>query len=112
MKPWQPCKHCYLRDSYCENAEREQPCVPVQEYLESDYKIKQLQKNLEVSEKEHYKTLQQLSIATKALEETKRRIESFNEDPMNKISFMAYGTLHDCLGVAKKALKEIDVVGT
>ena len=51
-----------------------------------------------------------LDIAVKALKETKRRIESFNDDPMNKISFMAYGTLHDCLDVAKKALKEVEVV--
>lgn len=51
-----------------------------------------------------------LAIATKALKETKRRIEDFNDDPMNKIGFMAYGTLHECLTVAKKALREMEGV--
>lgn len=51
MKPWKPCEHCYLKDKYCENAEREQPCVPVQEYLESGYEIKRLQKKLEIATK-------------------------------------------------------------
>lgn len=103
MKPWQPCKHCYLRDSYCENAEREQPCVLVQEYLESSYKIKQLQKNLEVSEKEHYKTLQQLSIATKALREYARGDSDAGD-----------GCLYEmpAPSLAQQALKEIDLVGT
>lgn len=99
MKPWQPCKHCYLRDSYCENAEREQPCVPVQEYLESVYKIKRLQKNLEVSEKEHYKALQQLSIATKALEE-------YADPQMWEMDGFCYKDGD----VARQALKEMEKV--
>lgn len=72
MKTWKPCEYCYLKDKHCENAEKGLPCVPVQEYLKSGYEIKRLQNLLEVSEKEHYKTLQQLAIATKALEEYKR----------------------------------------
>ena len=51
MKPWKPCEHCYLKDKYCENAEREQPCAPVQEYLESGYEIKLLQRKLEIATK-------------------------------------------------------------
>ena len=69
MKPWKICEHCYLKDKYCENAEREQPCNPVQEYLESTSKIKRLQNLLDVSEREYYKILQQLAIATKDLKE-------------------------------------------
>lgn len=92
MKPWKPCEHCYLRDKHCENAEREQPCIPVQEYLESSSKIKRLQNLLDVSENEHYKTIQQLAIATKALQ------------------YYAEGTLGS--SVARQALKEIDLVGT
>jgi hypothetical protein len=38
------------------------------EYKQLVSKTEQLQKNLEVSEKAHYKTLEQLRIATKALE--------------------------------------------
>lgn len=107
MKPWQPCKHCYLRDSYCENAEREQPCVPVQEYLESSYKIKQLQKNLEVSENEHYKTLQQLAIATKALREYAEDTYWWSTKYMDEAIFREKG-----YEIAQQALKEIDLVGT
>lgn len=51
MKPWKPCEHCYLKDKYCENAERELPCVPVQEYLERGYEIKRLQKKLDIAVK-------------------------------------------------------------
>jgi len=57
---------------------------------------------------EEYKRLQtQLDISKKALEEIKTRIEDFNDDPMNKIGFMAYGTLHECLDTTKKALKAV-----
>lgn len=52
----------------------------------------------------------QLEIATKALREIRKRIEDFNDDPMNKIGFMAYGTLHECLKESKKALKEMEGV--
>ena len=96
MKPWKPCEHCYLRDKYCENAEREQPCIPVQEYLESGYEIKRLQNLLEVSEKEHYKTLQQLAIAVNALR------EYANCKPTEWMTCVT----------ADKALKEIDLVRT
>lgn len=49
-----------------------------------------------------------LEIATKALKEIRKRIEDFNDDPMNKIGFMVYGTLHECLKESKKALKEME----
>ena len=58
-------------------------------------------------ENEHIKLKTQLGIATKALREIRKRIEDFNDDPMNKIGFMAYGTLHECLKESKKALKEM-----
>ena len=51
-----------------------------------------------------------LEIATKALREIRKRIEDFNDDPMNRIGFMAYGTLHECLKESKKALKEMEGV--
>ena len=70
MKPWKPCEHCYLKDKHCENAEREQPCVPVQEYLESSSKIKRLQILLGIYEKK-------LNIATKALNRI-REIYAYN----------------------------------
>lgn len=62
MKPWKPCEHCYLKDKYCENAEREQPCVPVQEYLERGYEIKRLQKKLEIATKALKKALKDYEI--------------------------------------------------
>lgn len=106
MKPWKPCEHCYLRDKYCENAEREQPCIPVQEYLESSSEIKRLQNLLEVSEKEHYKTLQQLDIATKALKEY--TIDNWNfEDEYYNYPLGSGGWCH-----AEEALQEIELVGT
>jgi hypothetical protein len=58
--------------------------------------IKHLQTLLEVSEKEHHKTLQQLAIATKALE------EYANCKPTEWMTCVT----------ADKALKEIDLVGT
>lgn len=103
MKPWKPCEHCYLGDKYCENAERELPCVLVQEYLKSGYEIKRLQNLLEVSEKEHYKTLQQLSIATKAL----KRYEDKQNWDIRGVSFMKY---NKGFTVARQALKEIEEV--
>lgn len=48
-----------------------------------------------------------LEIAAKALKEIRKGIEDFNDDPMNKIGFMAYGTLHECLKKSKQALKEM-----
>lgn len=117
MKPWKPCEHCYLRDKYCENAEREQPCVPVQEYLESTSEIKRLQNLLEMSENEHYKTLQQLSIATKALreyanEENWRTATTIINTDYFEFEYSMYGLKDSGFEEAQKALKEIDLVGT
>lgn len=98
MKLWKPCEHCYLKDKYCENTEREQPCIPVQEYLESSSEIKRLQILLGVSEKK-------LDIVVKALKE----YENKQNWDKKGISFMKYNKGYI---LAKKALKEIDLVGT
>lgn len=58
--------------------------------------IEMLQNRLEVAEKEHYKTLQQLAIARKALREYAN---------CKSTEWMT------CV-IADKALKEIDLVGT
>lgn len=115
MKPWKPCEHCYLRDKYCENAEREQPCVPVQEYLDSGYEIKRLQNLLEMSEKEHYKTLQQLAIATKALREYADEnswVDCKTVDDDFEYIERKCAWYTDGYEPAQKALKDIDLVGT
>lgn len=57
---------------------------------------------------ENMKLKKQLEIATKALREIRKRIEDFNDAPMNKIGFIAYGTLHECLKESKKVLKEME----
>ena len=103
MKPWKPCEHCYLKDKHCENAEREQPCVPVQEYLESSSKIKRLQILLGMYEKKYYKTLQQLAIATKALEEY-----ATNESYKLCVVYCHYGEPVHASDVAIQALKEME----
>ena len=72
------------------------PVPSYEEYKRLVSKTEQLEKKLE--------------IATKALKEIRKGIEDFNDDPMNKIGFMAYGTLHECLKKSKKALKEMEGV--
>lgn len=59
-----------------------------------------LQNRLEVSEKEHYKTLQQLAIATKALRE-------YADPEIWEMDGFCYKDR--C--IAEQALKEIDLVG-
>jgi cell division septum initiation protein DivIVA len=63
--------------------------------------IEVLQNRLEVSEKEHYKTLQQLAIATKAL------IEYAGPQIWGMDGFC-----YKDGSIAEQALKEIDLVGT
>lgn len=63
--------------------------------------IEVLQNRLEVSEKEHYKTLQQLAIATKALREY--------ADPQ---IWEMDGFCYKDRCIAEQALKEIDLLGT
>lgn len=91
MKPWKPCEHCYLKDKYCENAERELPCVPVQEYLERDYEIKRLQKKL--------------AIATKALKEYAEDTYWWSTKYIDEAIFRERG-----YEIAQKALKEMEEV--
>lgn len=56
---------------------------------------------------ENEKLKKQLDIAVKTLESIKHAIDYFEDDPMNKIKFMAYGNLWSVRDVAKEALKRI-----
>lgn len=53
-----------------------------------------------------------LEIAVKALKRVIELKQDFDDDPMNKIHFLAYGRLHDIEKLTKQSLKEIDLVGT
>lgn len=53
-----------------------------------------------------------LDITVKALKRVIYLKQDFDDDPMNKINFLAYGRLHDIEKVTKQALIEIDSVGT
>ena len=77
------------------------PVPSYEDYRELLIKTEQLEKRLEVSKKEHYRTLEQLRIATKAL----KRI-----DPPN-INFEDYNNRAISLWeIAYKALKEMEGV--
>lgn len=83
----------YLLDEY--GVEVLGPVPSYDEYIELVSKTEQLEKNLEVSEKAHYKTLEQLRIATNALKEyTKVETDDWI----------------DSKEVARKALKEMEGV--
>ena len=75
--------------------------IETAEDMQKIKQIYQLQNLLEVSEKEHYKTLQQLAIATKALREY--------ADPQ---IWEMDGFCYKDRCIAEQALKEIDLVGT
>lgn len=73
-------------------------------------KIDELEKRLEVSEKEHYRTLEQLRIATGALRETKEKLlhielSGLNGDNRQKMYDLMFED-----GVIDKALKEMEGV--
>lgn len=79
--------------------------------------IEVLQNRLEVSEKEHYKTLQQLAIATKALreyanEENWRTATTIINTDYFEFECSMYGLKDSGFEEAQKALKEIELVGT
>lgn len=68
-----------------------------------------------LTEKRHNELLEKidklekkLEIATKGLKSIKHKIDDFEDDPMNKIEFMAYGNLWSVRDVSKKALKKIE----
>ena len=72
-----------------------------------DKQIEQLEKRLEVSEKEHYRTLEQLRIATVALKETKEKLlhvelSGLDGDNRQKMYDLMFED-----GVIDKALKEM-----
>lgn len=67
----------------------------------------ELEKHLEVSEKEHYRTLERLRIATKALNKCQEAINRFKKDPMNNIIMLAHQLIYDIDIDSKKAIKEM-----
>lgn len=70
----------------------------------------ELEKRLELSEKEHYRTLEQLRIATMALKKYQEAINRFKKDPMNNIIMLAHQLIYDIDIDSKKALKEMEGV--
>lgn len=77
---------------------------------ELETKCTQLEKRLEVSEKEHYRTLEQLRIATGALRETKEKLlhvelSGLDGDNRQKMYDLMFED-----GVIDKALKEMEGV--
>lgn len=70
----------------------------------------ELEKRLEVSEKEHYRTLEQLRIATGALRETKDRLLKIE---LSNLNYEERHKLYDIMfadGVIDRALLEMDGV--
>lgn len=59
---------------------------------------------------ENEKLKKKLDIAVKALESIKHTIDDFEDDPMNKIEFIAYGNLWSVRDVSKETLKQIKEV--
>ena len=86
------------------------PVPSYDEYRELVSKTEQLEKRLEVSEKEHYRTLEQLRIATGALRETKEKLlhvdlSGLDGDNRQKMYDLMFED-----GVIDKALKEMEGV--
>ena len=88
----------------------EEVLAPVPSYDENNELVQKmhiLEKRLEVSEKEHYRTLEQLRIATNALKETKEKLlhvelSGLDGDNRQKMYDLMFED-----GVIDKALKEM-----